>query len=97
MEKNLRYKEKTAFSHFTILAEGIANNPLEDFECPKGSAVMGIKAWASNSDESRDIIQVIASQIGFEIVGDIQIYETEPSQPPKENPYGYDIIFTPFD
>lgn len=43
------------------------------------------------------MICVIGERIGFVVNGDIQIYETEPTEPPRENPYGYDINFTPFD
>ena len=58
---------------------------------------MGMKTWASSEDESADMIQAIGEQIGFTVTGQIQIYETEPMQPPRVDPYGYDIIFTPFD
>jgi hypothetical protein len=56
-----------------------------------------MKTWATSSDESGDMIRVIGEQIGFTITGRILIYETEPSEPPKENPFGYDIKFQPFD
>ena len=58
---------------------------------------MAMKTWASSDEESADMIQVIGKQIGFIVTGRIQVYETEPQQPPKDNPYGYDISFTPFD
>lgn len=93
----LRYgKETTPYNHFTALAEGVVGDLIDGFECPAGNAFMGMKVWASDADESAAMIQSIGSQIGFEVTGDIQIYETEPKQPPKENPYGYDIQFTPF-
>ena len=93
----LRYgKETTPFSHYTVLAEGVAGDLVEGFECPKGNAIMGMKAWASSMDESALMIQDIGQQIGFEVTGEIQIYETEPEQPPRDNPHGYDIQFTPF-
>ncbi len=94
----LRYgKETTAFTHYTVLAVGVVGNLAEGFECPEGNAIMGMKTWATSSDESAEMIQNIGNQIGFEVTGEIQIYETEPEQPPKENPHGYDINFTPFD
>jgi len=55
---------------------------------------MGMKTWATSSGESADMIKVIGQQIGFTVTGNIQIYETEPIQPPREKPFGYDIIFT---
>ena len=58
---------------------------------------MGMKTWASSPDESADMVRVIGSQIGFTVTGRIQVYETEPVQPPGDTPRGYDITFTPFD
>ena len=94
----LRYgKLKTPYTHYTVLAEGEVRGELEGFSCPTGPAFMGMKAWASSADESADMIVAVGGQIGFAVTGDIEIYETEPAQPPRENPYGYDINFTPFD
>ncbi len=58
---------------------------------------MAIKNWATDAGESADMLRVIGAQIGFEATGEIQVYETEPKQPPKDKPYGYDINFTPYD
>jgi hypothetical protein len=94
----LRYdKETIPYNHFTVLAEGVVGDLIDGFECLPGNAILGMKVWASDTDESAAMAQSIGSQIGFEITGNIQIYETDPKQPPKENPYGYDIQFTPFD
>ena len=43
------------------------------------------------------MMRVIGRQIGFTVTGDIEIFETEAEQPPRDKPYGYDIKFTPFD
>ncbi len=40
---------------------------------------------------------MIGGNIGFDVTGRTHIYDTAPEQPPKENPFGYDIKFTPFD
>ncbi len=94
----LRYgKLKTPFQHFTLIAEGIVVGDLrEGFSCPKGSAFMAMKVWASSSDEACHMIGVLGEHIGFDVNGRIRVYETEPTSPPRENPYGYDINFTPF-
>jgi hypothetical protein len=42
------------------------------------------------------MMQAISGDIGFTVTGRIQIYETEPAEPPGEKPRGYDIQFTPF-
>jgi hypothetical protein len=93
----LRYgKMQTPYNHFTVIAEGIVEKLEEGFECPPGNAFMGMKVWASSTGEASDMIKVIGKQIGFEVNGSIQVYDTEPEQPPGENPHGYDIKFTPF-
>ena len=94
----LRYgKLNTPFHHYTSIAEGMVGELADGFVCRAGSAFMGMKTWASSDEESADMIRVIGRQIGFIVTGRIQVYETEPQQPPKDNPYGYDISFTPFD
>lgn len=94
----LRYgKEATPFKHFTALGDGVVGDLVEGFECPRGPAIMSMKTWASSAGESADMLRVIGCQIGFDALGEIQIYETDPKQPPKDDPYGYDINFTPYD
>jgi hypothetical protein len=94
----LRYgKFKTTFQHFTVLADGEVGQLVDGFECPPGRAWMAMKAWATDSNESADMIQVIGEQIGFTVDGKIEIYETEPEQAPRDKPYGYAIGFTPYD
>jgi hypothetical protein len=75
---------------------GEVNNLTDGFECPKGPAYLGIKIWATSMEESADVFSAIASEIGFNITGNIDIFTSEPKQPPQENPYGYDINLTPF-
>lgn len=94
----LRYgKLNTQYKHFTVIADGIVGILQDGFECRPGRAWMAMKVWASNADEATDMIQVIGGQIGFTVDGDIQVYDTEPKQPPREKPNGYDIGFTPYD
>lgn len=94
----LRYgKLTTPFHHYTVVAEGVVGQLAEGFSCPAGSAFMAMKAWASSTDESADMVTVIGRQIGFTVTGRIQIYDTEPVEPPRERPFGYDIQFTTFD
>ncbi|EDP57551.1 hypothetical protein [Vibrio sp. AND4] len=42
------------------------------------------------------MLNVIGEQVGFHIKGKVEIYNTEPEEPPKENPFGYGIDFTPY-
>ena len=93
----LRYgKLQTPFKHVTILAEGVVRELRDGYVCPPGDAFMGMKAWALSDEQAADMIKTIGSQIGFEVTGEIQIYYSEPLEPPQENPYGYDINFHSF-
>ena len=58
---------------------------------------MSMKTWANTENESADMIKVIGEEIGFQVTGRIEIYKTEPVEPPKEKPFGYDIKFSPYD
>ena len=94
----LRYgKITTPYKHFTVLAPGIVRQLDDGFECRPGNAFMGMKVWASSFEEAADMIQTIGKQIGFAVTDDIQIYNSAPQEPPQQNPYAYDIQFTPFD
>jgi hypothetical protein len=69
-EKNwklkLRYgKETSPYKHFTALGDGVVGELVEGFECPKGPAIMAIKTWATDANESSDMLRVIGRQIGF--------------------------------
>ena len=90
-------KEKTPYTHYTVLADGECGEMIDGFTCPKGNAIMAVKVWATDINEPTQMVKSIGSQIGFIVDGEVQIYETEPEEPPKENPYGYDIKFTPYD
>jgi hypothetical protein len=93
----LRYgRITTPFRHYTDLAEGKVGQLKDGFSCPEGPAWMAMKMWASSTEEAGDMMQVIGRDIGFTVTGRIQIYETEPAEPPGENPRGYDIGFTRF-
>ena len=87
----------TPFKHYTSLANGIVHELKHGFNCPKGKAWMAMKNWASSTGESADMIKVIGEQIGFEVTGKIEVYETEPKEPPTDKPRGYDIKFTHYD
>jgi hypothetical protein len=90
-------KIKTAFRHYTVIAEGTVGELAEGFECRPGNAFISMKTWAASSEESSNMVVAIGTQIGFAVTGRIQIYNTEPSQPPEDVPTAYDIKFTPFD
>jgi len=43
------------------------------------------------------MIEAFSPQLGFRVTGRIQIYETEPSEPPRDKPFGDGIGFTPYE
>ncbi len=90
-------KEKTPYTHFTVLADGIVGELKEGFDCRPGKAWMSMKTWSTSADESEEMIRVIGAQIGFTVTGKIQVYKTEPIEAPSDNPKGYDINFRPYD
>lgn len=55
-----------------------------------------MKVWATDYDEAVDMIRNIGNQIGFTVTENIEIFDSEPNQPPGEDPFGYEINFTPF-
>ena len=79
-----------------MIADDVVGELKDGFECSQGAAYIGIKIWTSNADESADMIKVIGAQIGFEVTGKIEVFVAEPIEPPGNNPYGYDIQFTPY-
>ena len=89
-------KIKTPYQHYTVIGEGVADAPIEEFSCPAGKAFMALKTWASSPDESADMLQTICRYVGFNVTGPVYIYTTEPTQPPEDKPSGYDLKFTPF-
>ena len=94
----LRYgKLVTSFSHYTLLADGRVIKPNSDFQTMNGPSIMAMNAWATDTDEASDMIIKIGKHIGFSASGKIEIYETEPKEPPRDDPYGYQISFAPYD
>jgi len=94
----LRYgRLNTDFKHFTVLADGVVGKLRDEFDCRPGRAWMAMKAWATDGDESADMIRLIGRQIGFTVDGEIMIYDTQPEEPPRDKPFGYGIGFTPYD
>lgn len=87
----------TPYTHFTVIADGMAGNLTDGFECPTGPAIMSMNTWALDTEQALDIIRTIGEQIGFQVSGEVQIYQTDPSQPPTETLSGYGINFTPYE
>lgn len=56
-----------------------------------------MSAWASSIDEAADMIEEVSAQVGFSITGNIEVFESEATEPPRDVPYGYKFGFAPFD
>ena len=67
------------------------------YGCRVGSAVMSVKIWALNETQAADTFQMIGDKVGFFVDQAIEVYETEPEEPPLDNSYGYDVGFIPYD
>jgi hypothetical protein len=90
----LRYgKLTTSYKHFTAITKGVVK---EESVYSPGSAFMAIKIWATTYDDAADLVESVAEQVEFTITGKIEIFDTEPQEPPKQNAYGYDLGFTYF-
>jgi len=86
-------KLATAFKHFTAITKGVLE---EGSSYSPGNAFMAIKIWAATYEETADLVESIAKQLEFTITGKIEIFDTEPQEPPQKEPYGYGINFTYF-
>jgi hypothetical protein len=85
---------RTPYQHFTLIADGAIVDPSKwGAGLETGSAVMSMNVWATSEEEAFDMIEIIGEQIGFDVTGRVELYNTEPKEPPRENPYGYDIGF----
>ncbi|MET4084091.1 hypothetical protein ABIB40_004065 [Pedobacter sp. UYP30] len=93
----LRYgKTSTPFKHFTVIGNCEVGDLIDSHSCRPGPAYVGVKIWATVDQEAADIFFSIGKQIGFTPYDKVEIYITEAVKPPKNEPYGYDINFTPY-
>ena len=90
-------KLKTPYKHITVLADGVVGDLKDGFECNSSRAWMTMKSWATDYDQAQDMIEYIGRQIGFKVDGSIECYDTDPSEPPRDNPYAYDISFSGYE
>jgi len=94
----LRYgRLKTKLSHFTLIADCEVLKPNKDLGSVNGRGFFAMKIWAEEHNEAVHMIELYSNQVGLNIDGKIQIYDTEPINPPGDIPAGYDPNFTPYD
>lgn len=94
----LRYGQlETPYTYYTVLSDGDVVEPNEEMQSICGPAILGMKVWATDTEEAAAVIKNLGRYLGFEIKGKMEIYETDPLQPPTENPSGYDANITPYE
>jgi hypothetical protein len=83
----------TPYTHFTLIADGqiVQPMPVNGEVCSR--AFMRLKIWAEHGQAAQDILLSFAPDVGFEVLGNIYIYETEPDIPPRSAPTAYDLGF----
>ncbi|SOD14697.1 hypothetical protein [Pedobacter xixiisoli] len=93
----LRYgKIKTPYKHFTIIGNCEVGNLIDEFSCRPGPAYVSMKVWTLDYKQAAEIFSSVGNQIGFTPYDDVEIYDSEAVNPPKEDPFAYDINFTPY-
>ena len=88
---------RTPYAHYSVIADGVVGELQNGFTCRSGPAYMGMKTWYACPEESTDMARTIGADLGFTVTGRVQVYETEPTEPPREDPYAYEIQFTAYE
>lgn len=89
-------KLNTPYKHFSVIAEGVAGRDTGQYGGKPGPAFLGMRVWASSAEEARDMTRLFAERVGFALKGKIEVYDTEPIEPPRDAPHAYSIKFTPY-
>jgi len=59
----LKYgKLTTPYKHYTVIAPVVINEFIEDFSAEPGTAYIGMKVWATDSNEAVNLIENIGKQ-----------------------------------
>jgi len=87
----------TPYKHFTLIIDGEVTELMEHVEAQIGPCFMGLKVWATDENEAFDVAAQISKHLGFNPTGRVSLYETEPQQPPSDNPSAYGATFTPYE
>jgi hypothetical protein len=77
VEKNwklkLRYgKLTTPYKHYTLIAPVVINEYIDDFAAKPGTAYIGMKVWATDSNEAVDLLESIGNQTGFSLTVELK-------------------------
>lgn len=86
----------TPYRHFSVIAEGVAGPNTRQYGGKPGPAFLGMRIWASSVEEARQMTRRFAERVGFVFKGKVEVYDTEPVEPPRADPHAYSIKFTPY-
>jgi hypothetical protein len=90
-------KLNTRYVHYSVIAEGVGGRTIKKFGGVVGSSFLGMKVWASSTEEAAHMVRLFANHAGFSLKGVFEVYVTAPSEPPGAEPHGYSIKFTRYD
>jgi hypothetical protein len=94
----LRYgRLETPYEHFTVLADVRVIEGDADLGSQVGLAWLSMKVWALSADAAADLIGAIAPQMGAEVHGSVDVYSSEPVEPPRDEPFAYDPNFVAYE
>ena len=94
----LRYgRLDTPYEHFTVLADVQVIEGDADLGSRVGPAWLSMKVWAASADAAAQLVEAIASQVGTELRGNVEVYSSEPTEPPQEEPFAYDPSFVAYE
>ena len=94
----LRYgRLKTPYEHFTVLADVRVIEGDDDLGSQIGPAWLAMKVWAESVDAAADLVAAIAPQVGAEVHGRVEVYSSEPEEPPQDEPFAYDPSFVAYE
>jgi hypothetical protein len=56
-----------------------------------------MKVWAASPDAAGELVEAIASQVGAEVRGRVEVYSSEPTEAPQDRPFAYDPRFVAYE
>ena len=86
----------TPYHHYSLIVDGEVLEETERNGAAHGPAVMGFKCWSASHEEAFDMAEFFAGEFCFSITGRIELYDTEPKEPLRDKPYGYDFGFNSY-
>ncbi|MEM7766527.1 MAG: hypothetical protein AAF253_03455 [Pseudomonadota bacterium] len=83
--------------HYDLRTEGRIIGKSEHADLPEGPATMTAKIWAAGPEQVADVVVALTNELQFKILGDVEVRESEPSEPNQAAPSAYAVEFTHYD